>query len=76
MRLAASAADLSLWEWDIARDEIWVTEKGLERAGVGASERIDFTSFLQVVHPDDREQTQRPCAIRSKSVANSRPNIA
>jgi len=59
MRLAASAADLSLWEWDIARDEIWVTEKGRERAGVGASERIDFTRFLQAVHPDDREQTQR-----------------
>jgi PAS domain S-box-containing protein len=59
MRLAASAADLSLWEWDIARDEIWVTEKGRERAGVGASERIDFARFLQAVHPDDREPTQR-----------------
>jgi PAS domain S-box-containing protein len=59
MRLAASAADLSLWEWDIARDEIWVTEKGLERAGVGASERIDFARFLQAVHPDDREQTRQ-----------------
>jgi PAS domain S-box-containing protein len=59
MRLAVSAADLSLWEWDIARDEIWVTEKGLERAGVGASERIDFARFLQAVHPDDREQTQQ-----------------
>jgi two-component system sensor kinase FixL len=59
MQLAASAADLSLWEWDIARDEIWVTEKGLERAGVGASERIDFARFLQAVHPDDREPAQR-----------------
>jgi signal transduction histidine kinase len=59
MRLAASAADLSLWEWDIVRDEIWVTEKGRERAGVGASERIDFARFLQAVHPDDREPTQR-----------------
>jgi two-component system, LuxR family, sensor kinase FixL len=59
MALAADAADLSLWEWDIARDEIWVTEKGRERAGVGASERIDFARFLQAVHPDDREQAQR-----------------
>jgi PAS domain S-box-containing protein len=59
MRLAASAADLSLWEWDIARDEIWVTDKGRERAGVGASERIDFARFLQAVHPDDREQTRQ-----------------
>ena len=59
MQLAASDADLSLWEWDIIRDEIWVTEKGRERAGVGASERIDFARFLQAVHPDDREPTQR-----------------
>lgn len=59
MRLAASAADLSLWEWDTVRDEIWVTEKGRERAGVGASERIDFGRFLQSLHPDDREPTRR-----------------
>jgi C4-dicarboxylate-specific signal transduction histidine kinase len=59
MRLAASAADLSLWEWDIVRDEIWVTDKGRERAGVDACERIDFARFLQAVHPDDREPTQR-----------------
>jgi PAS domain S-box-containing protein len=59
MRQAASAADLSLWEWDIVRDKIWVTEKGLERAGVTASERIDFDRFLQAIHPDDREPTQR-----------------
>jgi two-component system sensor kinase FixL len=31
MRLAASAADLSLWEWDIVRDEISTTEKGRAR---------------------------------------------
>jgi PAS domain S-box-containing protein len=59
MQLAARAADLSLWEWDIVRDEIWVTEKGRERAGVGASERIDFNRFLQALHPDDREATQQ-----------------
>ena len=59
MRLAASAASLGLWEWDIVRDEIWATEEGRERAGVGASERIDFARFLQSVHPDDREPTHR-----------------
>jgi len=59
MRQAAIAADLSLWEWDIVRDEIWVTDKGRERAGLDASERINFARFLQAVHPDDREPTQR-----------------
>jgi C4-dicarboxylate-specific signal transduction histidine kinase len=59
MQLAARAADLSLWEWDVVRDEIWTTEKGRERAGIGASERIDFARFLQSVHPDDRERTRQ-----------------
>ncbi|HVM48802.1 MAG TPA: PAS domain S-box protein, partial [Candidatus Acidoferrum sp.] len=59
MRLAASSADLSIWEWDIVRDEIWTTEKGRERAGLGAYERIDFARYLQSVHPEDREPTQR-----------------
>ena len=59
MHLAAVAADLSLWEWDIVQDEIWTTEKGRERAGIDASERIDFARFLRSVHPDDREPTQR-----------------
>lgn len=59
MRLAAIAADLSLWEWDIGRDEIWVTEKGRERAGVDESERINFDRFLESIHPDDRDPTRR-----------------
>jgi two-component system, LuxR family, sensor kinase FixL len=59
MRMAASAADLSIWEWDIVRDEIWTTEKGRERAGIDPSERIDFARFLRSVHPDDREPTQQ-----------------
>ena len=59
MRLAATAADLSIWEWDTIRDEIWTTEKGRERAGLGPSERIDFARYLQTIHQNDRELTQR-----------------
>ncbi len=59
MRLAASATDLGLWEWDIVKDEIWATENSRARVGAGPSERIDFARFLQSVHPDDRELIQR-----------------
>ena len=57
--LAASAAELGLWEWDVARDEIWATDVGRKRVGAGDSDRIDFNRFLQSVHPDDREPTQK-----------------
>ncbi len=55
MRLAAKAADLGLWEWDIVRDEIWATEAGRARVGADNNETISFNRFLQSVHPDDRE---------------------
>ena len=58
MKLATSAADLGMWEWDIARDEIWVTETIRRRVGLGATERTTLDRFLQSLHPDDREPTR------------------
>jgi two-component system, LuxR family, sensor kinase FixL len=54
MTLAAEAAHLTLWEWDIVRDEIWATNERRERPGVDSLEKSDFNRFLQSLHPDDR----------------------
>lgn len=59
MRLAASAANLGLWEWDVVKDDIWATEAGLARVGATESERVTLDRFLQTVHPDDREHTRQ-----------------
>jgi len=59
MRLATTGADVGLWEWDIARDEIWVNGIFRARYGLGASERLDFERVLQLVHPDDRERVRQ-----------------
>ena len=59
MRLAARAADLGLWEWDVVRDDIWATEASRRRVGVSGSERINLQRFLQSLHPDDREAAAR-----------------
>ncbi len=59
MSLAADAADLGMWQWDIVRDRIWATKPSFERAGINESEHVDFNRFLQLVHPDDREPTQQ-----------------
>jgi two-component system, LuxR family, sensor kinase FixL len=55
MTLAAEAAHLTLWEWDILRDEIWTTNEPRAREGVNNLERLDFNRFLQSLHPDDRD---------------------
>jgi two-component system, LuxR family, sensor kinase FixL len=55
LNLAADWADLGLWEWDIARNEIWITDKGRSLFGFGASEKLDFDRFRSRLHPEDRE---------------------
>ena len=55
MELAASAAELGMWMWDIARDEIWITDKGRALFGFAPSEKLDFDRFRSVLHPEDRE---------------------
>jgi signal transduction histidine kinase len=64
MDLAASAAQLALWVWDIGRDELWTTDKGREMFGLGKSERVDLDRFLGILHPEDRERV-------AQSVANA-----
>jgi PAS domain S-box-containing protein len=55
LNLAADSADLGMWEWDIARDEIWITDKGRALLGFDPSERINRDRFLSVMHPEDRD---------------------
>jgi len=68
MRLAASAANLGLWEWDMRRNQIWASGAGRALIGATESERITFDGFLQSVHPDDRESTRK--AVR-RALENS-----
>jgi len=55
MELAADAAELGMWEWDIVRNEIWITDRGRSLFGFAASEKLDFDRFRSRLHPEDRE---------------------
>ena len=59
MTLAASAARLALWRWDVARDVIWTSDEGRALFGVPAGEVVTFARFLETLHPDDREPTTK-----------------
>lgn len=52
--LAATAAELGLWDWDIARDQVWYTRTG--RIDLGALAPISFGGFIRLIHPDDRRE--------------------
>jgi two-component system sensor kinase FixL len=62
MSLAASAAGLAMWTWDIGRDEIWSTEEGRVLFGFAKSDKINFDIFLDLVHPEDRQTIRQAVA--------------
>src|SRR6059058_5998641 len=59
MSLAADAANLGLWIWNIPGDDLRVTEKWRKLFGFADSERVTFARLLQVVHPGDRERMKQ-----------------
>ncbi len=58
MDLAAQAAGLALWEWDIVRNEVWLSPRGREMYGYTPDERIDFDRFMERVQAEDRERAR------------------
>ncbi len=58
MRLAAAAAQIGLWVWDIPRDAIWASERARTLYGVRPDEPINFQRFMTSLHPDDRTQVE------------------
>jgi len=59
MRLAARAADLSFWDWDLQRDEVWIDEVGKERVGASVAEHSSHARYMSLVHPDNRATVQQ-----------------
>jgi len=55
LNLAADSANLGMWEWDIARNEVWMTDKGRALLGFAPAEKLDFDRFRSRLHLEDRE---------------------
>lgn len=63
MSVAAKAARLGLWVWNIPRNDFWITPDGRALYGDTDSGRLDFERFMDAVYPDDRTPTR--AAIQS-----------
>ena len=58
MELAASAAELGMWVWDIERNEVWITDKGRALLGLKSSGDLDIERLRNAIHPEDRESVR------------------
>ena len=54
MRLAAEAANLGMWEWNLESDEIWATPARRAVLGWPSSGKLTLEDFISSVHVDDR----------------------
>ena len=59
MRLAARAADLGVWDWDLKRDEVWINDIGKQQTGTSGLGLSSHERYLSLVHPDDRERLRQ-----------------
>jgi formate hydrogenlyase transcriptional activator len=58
MRLAAKAADVALWVWNIPVDTIWATEEARHMYGVSIDEVLNMERFFSCLHPEDRDRVK------------------
>jgi len=56
LNLAADSAAVGLWEWDLNKDEIWVSPTRRAQLGLPASGKITFEDIFSRWHVDDRDQ--------------------
>ena len=54
MGLAAEAANLAMWVWDVSGNDVWMTERGRSLFGFKPDARLDFAATFDRVHPEDR----------------------
>lgn len=62
MQLAASAAGVGLWAWDVGNGDVWLSEPGMELFGFDPAERVDAARLEQRIHPDDRDAAREALA--------------
>jgi PAS domain S-box-containing protein len=67
MAFAAIAADLCMWHFNYKSEGFWITSHGRQMLGFTADEPVTRQTFLDTLHPDDREAARE--AIRSAASA-------
>ena len=62
LKLATESAKVAVWEWNIARDEIWTTAQGRELFGIPSDEPITMARFLEIMPPEARDKLRTSVA--------------
>ena len=75
MSLAAIAAKLRFWVWDIPRNEVRASESDWSSGNWHSAQPVQFDRFIDVVHPDDRASLHQAVRDALAATANTKRNI-
>lgn len=59
MNLAAEAADLGFWAWDMPHGQVWATDRCRELLGFSPNAEISSTTFFVHVAPEDQDSVRQ-----------------
>ncbi len=54
LRAAIEATGLGTWDWDLASNELHLSDLGRKAFGLGESEPVSYARLLALIHPEDR----------------------
>ena len=58
MGLAADAANLAMWVWDVSGNDVGIAERDRSLFGLKPDAKMDFAAAFDRVHPEDRAARQ------------------
>jgi len=58
LSLAQRASGSGVWDWEVGRDEVYVSGEYRNIYGMPAGARVRYETWLDGVHPDDRERVR------------------
>jgi PAS domain S-box-containing protein len=59
LRLAAEAAHLGTWHWDLVADRLVWSDECKRLFGIPAAAEMSYALFLAAIHPDDRDRVDQ-----------------
>ena len=72
LNLALEAAGLALWDWDIAHDKMYLSERWAAMIGAPPAEtQTTLRALAQAVHPEDFERVDKQLEEAVKGAANA-----
>jgi PAS domain S-box-containing protein len=67
LNLAANAAELGLWNWNIGKNTMWATDRAKTLFGLPPDGDVTYDMWAERLHPEDRPQVE---AELREAVAN------